>query len=791
MPWDLRVGAARTSVGDNVLPRVHFKRGADVGRYGVVPRAGTLDATLDASRALVGDRLALENSTGDEQWVGNVHTLGQIVDRQLNALRYTVHGLGVISQLVAAGSGYASDYYMDIPVDLAMVHLLVAAGIAPASYDVGSSFRVLSLWFIDKDVPLWRQALTLMRTAGPRARIYENRAGQFVFRDAALPTVAARTFRGRLAGVSGGAIVTSLSNDEPGLDRVINTSSIGFTSGGGGASVVGGVWGDTNSFALTNGRRSRNTLTQAQVSSTGVQPGDYVLLIGGGMGVGTISFTLDGWGGQVTDYGRVEFPRQQVGGDSLAATLAHGYVLWPYTGNPHVQSTSGFPLTGLTADGYAVVVRGTEAPALVNPGDAIGEGSILVSSLVVVHTGPGTPQVTPPPGFTLLSTGSPTYTTTVGLNGYRTLFVATGLAGSVSAPVNDWTVTSPTSRAVLNGLYAFPPQYNVVWQDSRSSFTIAADRVAFIPADSVTPFIIVVAPVAGTDYTVDNGSLVSVTVNRVSATRMLIEVTAGPNGATISGLQLRGVSLANADPQPATTVNATSVAEWGPRRGNFETWPHLDAVQATELANDIVDYSAQPRRSFDVALDEPRNASTLSAVANTEIGDRVRVVLDSSFDVDGEVIGVDERVEGASGFRTVTYKMLAANNGLPPSPLATAPGKPAPPLLTQGVDATRVLATWVAPDDGGAPITTYALRWRMTGTTQWADASITATNHTITGLNGVQEYEVQVAAINAVGTGPYSDSATITTGTGNLLLLADGSGSLLLADGSGNILLAE
>ncbi len=94
------------------------------------------------------------------------------------------------------------------------------------------------------------------------------------------------------------------------------------------------------------------------------------------------------------------------------------------------------------------------------------------------------------------------------------------------------------------------------------------------------------------------------------------------------------------------------------------------------------------------------------------------------------------------------------------TPPATVPDAPDAPTLYAGTG--RLVALWTAPeDDGGSPITGYELQYR-TGNGAWTEiAPAPGTHdHSITNLTNDAEYEVRVRAVNEVGSGNRSESAT-------------------------------
>jgi hypothetical protein len=102
-----------------------------------------------------------------------------------------------------------------------------------------------------------------------------------------------------------------------------------------------------------------------------------------------------------------------------------------------------------------------------------------------------------------------------------------------------------------------------------------------------------------------------------------------------------------------------------------------------------------------------------------------------------------------------------------PTAGATAPGQPTG--LTAGTPTSSgVPLTWTAPaSNGGSAITDYVVQYRTTagpGTwTTFADGTSTVTSATVTGLTASTSYDFQVAAVNSVGQGGYSATATAST----------------------------
>ena len=95
------------------------------------------------------------------------------------------------------------------------------------------------------------------------------------------------------------------------------------------------------------------------------------------------------------------------------------------------------------------------------------------------------------------------------------------------------------------------------------------------------------------------------------------------------------------------------------------------------------------------------------------------------------------------------------------------PDAPSAPVVTART-STSLTVAWTVPDNAGRPeISDYDYRYRIADSggdfTHVEDTSITVAETTIANLQPGTDYEVQVRAGNAEGTGPWSDSVTGAT----------------------------
>ncbi len=91
---------------------------------------------------------------------------------------------------------------------------------------------------------------------------------------------------------------------------------------------------------------------------------------------------------------------------------------------------------------------------------------------------------------------------------------------------------------------------------------------------------------------------------------------------------------------------------------------------------------------------------------------------------------------------------------------AAAPGAPGTPTPTASQN-TQVPLSWTAAASNNSAITDYIVEYSTSATfassvTTFADGTSASTSATVTGLSNGTTYYFRVAAVNAVGTGPYS-----------------------------------
>ncbi|MDA7995527.1 MAG: fibronectin type III domain-containing protein, partial [Gammaproteobacteria bacterium] len=123
----------------------------------------------------------------------------------------------------------------------------------------------------------------------------------------------------------------------------------------------------------------------------------------------------------------------------------------------------------------------------------------------------------------------------------------------------------------------------------------------------------------------------------------------------------------------------------------------------------------------------------------------------------GTTYEVEVAAQNAAGFgAAVSAESAPRTVPLAPQMIAAAPGN------------AEITVTWKMPNlDGGAPLLSYRLRWKLAGDSDFAaenavELPADVLERAITGLNNGATYDVQVAAKNIAGFGEYGESAQAT-----------------------------
>lgn len=172
------------------------------------------------------------------------------------------------------------------------------------------------------------------------------------------------------------------------------------------------------------------------------------------------------------------------------------------------------------------------------------------------------------------------------------------------------------------------------------------------------------------------------------------------------------------------------------------TW----AAPTSGLSSPVTGYSVR-QRSYDPATKQWTDWATATVTTTSRV-------------VSGLTNGTSYQFQVAAVTKVATGDYSTAVS-------ATPAGKPAVPSSLQATPGLGSIAlSWRAPSGiGGGPITGYLVRYR-TGSGAWVELKLpaAAAKHTLANLASGAKYAIEVAVINASGTGPAATATSTTLG---------------------------
>ena len=204
-------------------------------------------------------------------------------------------------------------------------------------------------------------------------------------------------------------------------------------------------------------------------------------------------------------------------------------------------------------------------------------------------------------------------------------------------------------------IFAAGPFRAVVWEDDAGSRDVPA---AGLEIDVTTdhPLVHLIAPVEGLDFTVTAGTVTSTSVTTSGVEGASARITIEGTSATIANLRLRGHTVATGEVEERT--DASSITDYGRSASRRRFGRYIDETNAGDLADDIIAYSDEPRRSWDTIVDADRSTENMNAASDTDILDVQRVNIDTNFDHQGEVVRIEHRISKAAGRLVTRLTML-------------------------------------------------------------------------------------------------------------------------------------
>jgi hypothetical protein len=195
-------------------------------------------------------------------------------------------------------------------------------------------------------------------------------------------------------------------------------------------------------------------------------------------------------------------------------------------------------------------------------------------------------------------------------------------------------VLTPKRRDLVNtaqmdvNIRAVVAAPSVIWESDQTLYVQPnSSRTIFVRA--IDPSVNVITPVLGTDYTLQVGSLTSVSLDRTSGQVFGITYTAGPMSAWVTNLQLRGtraVVLGQVQSTSRTDAEASiarhGVINWEPP---YPPWSDIEWAKAQDLVDTVVARYQTGRPSIKLTVRANHNDAAMVAALGLRELDRITV----------------------------------------------------------------------------------------------------------------------------------------------------------------------
>ncbi len=414
-------------------------------------------------------------------------------------------------------------------------------------------------------------------------------------------------------------------------------------------------------------------------------------------------------------------------------------------GKTGTGTTSPITVTGLT--------NGTAYTFTVTATNAAGTGAASAASASV------TPRTVP---------AAPTAVSAVRGNGQATVSF-TAPTDNGGAAITSYTVTSSPGNLTASGASS-PLTVTGLTNGTAYTFTVVAtnaagNSAASSPSSSVIPATVPGAPTIGT-VTPSNGSVsVAFTppADNGGSAITSYTVTSSPGGKTGTGATspITVTDLTNGTAYTFTVTATNGVGTSAPSGASASVTPRTVPDAPTGVT--AVRGNAQATVSFTAPMNNGGSAITSYTVTSNP-GGKTASGVSSPLTVTG-------LTNGTAYTFTVTATNVAGTSvsSTPSASItpATIPGASTSLVATPG--NTLMNLAWTAPaSNGGSSITDYIVEYSLSGANTWtvfSDGTSTTTSAAVTGLTNGTAYDFRVSAVNALGTGAVSASATSTPRT--------------------------
>ena len=298
------------------------------------------------------------------------------------------------------------------------------------------------------------------------------------------------------------------------------------------------------------------------------------------------------------------------------------------------------------------------------------------------------------------------------------------------------------------------------WSPSSDSFTLPARKPDAPDPPSVAPLSASSLSVSWTQPQT-NGSAIIDYDARYSTDGSTWTLTPDVSNSTATSVTITGLQSVSYQVQ-VSAANAQGQGDWSASTTSHPGWPAAPTGLTLTSGNAqlAVAWTA-PSYTGATALSgydvEYRASTAATWSSHTHTGTSTSATITASIS-NGTTYEVRVRAKNSTGTGIGPWSA-------PASVVAGLPDTPAAPTLTSG--NAQFTVAWVAPSNNGSTLTGFKVRHSTDGTT-WATTTVSdgsATSTTISsGISNNTSYQVQVAASNANGDGPWSDSTTMKAG---------------------------
>lgn len=189
-----------------------------------------------------------------------------------------------------------------------------------------------------------------------------------------------------------------------------------------------------------------------------------------------------------------------------------------------------------------------------------------------------------------------------------------------------------------------------IWAHGSTSIGFSANETKTFEVFADDPLTgVVVTLLAGTDYVIASGTITAATATQLDAVRLLVSVTAGAGGATLSSLQVRGTPYYVVTDTEATNTVDTSASQdsHGIQSRDISGRPEIDINQAAAICDTTVQRYAEPRAVNRFAI-MGVTEQMLNQAVSRRISDRIHYKeAQTGQDIDAFIESLEYRIVGS------------------------------------------------------------------------------------------------------------------------------------------------